>query len=526
MANAHNQTVGRMSPRQKMINLMYIVLTAMLALNVSSDVLNGFTQVEDGLTRSNRTVADRNRTIYDQLEAFNEQNPEKGGVWYARASEVRQRTTALYSYIDSLKIAIVKTSDGEDGDVRNIRNLDDTETPSVVMLAPRNGKGRQLRQRIDEYRTYATQMLDDTVQKHNIELALTTTVTNETRAVGKGKLWEEVLFENMPVVASVTLLSKIQNDVLYAEGEVLSTLLKNIDASDLRVNQVDAFVIPDSRLVMRGSNYTANIVLAAVDTTQRPAVYINGTRLDNDRGLYEVATSKSGNFDYNGYIEVTHGDGTTSKHNFTSSYTVMEPTATISATMMNVLYAGIDNPLSIAVPGIPNNAISATMTNGTLSRNGDTWAAHPDKVGTEAVVTVTANIDGRQQTVATTNFRVRKLPDPMPYIAYTDSKGNPERYRGGKPFAKSLLLKTDGIAAAIDDDMLNVAYKVLSFETVFFDSMGNAIPEVSDGANFSDRQKNSFRRLTRGKRFYISRVRAIGPDGIERTLAPMEVIVN
>ncbi len=525
MANAHNQTAGRMSPRQKMINLMYIVLTAMLALNVSSDVLNGFTQVEDGLTRSNRTVSDRNKLLYEQLEAFNAQNPEKGGVWYARASEVRLRTGELYSYIDSLKLAIVKTADGEDGDVRNIRNQDDTETPSVIMLAPRNGKGRELRTRIDNYRDFATQMLNDTLQKQNIEHALTTTVTRETRAVGKSKLWEEMLFENMPVVASVTLLSKIQNDLLYTEGEVLGTLLKNIDASDIRVNQVDAFVIPESRIVMRGSSYTANIVLAAVDTTQRPTVYVNGMRLSNDQGLYETATMSSGNFDYSGYIEVAHGDGTISKHNFTSSYTVIDPTATISATMMNVLYAGIDNPLSIAVPGIPNNAISATMTNGTLTRDGDLWAAHPDQVGTEAVVTVTANTNGRQQTVATTSFRVRKLPDPMPYIPYTD-KGNPERYRGGKPFAKSLLLQTDGIEAAIDDDMLNVAYRVLSFETVFFDSMGNAIPEVSDGNKFSDRQKNSFRRLTRGKRFYISRVRAIGPDGIERTLAPMEVIVN
>lgn len=525
MANAQNQTVGRMSPRQKMINLMYIVLTAMLALNVSSDVLNGFKQVEDGLTRSNRTVADRNRAIFEQLEAFNTQNPEKGGVWYARASEVRRRTNELYSYIDSLKVAIVKKTDGEDGDVRNIRNQDDTETPSVIMLSPRNSKGKELRERINSYRDFATNMLADTVKIANIERALSTT-PREVRAVGKNKTWEESMFENMPVVASVTLLSKLQNDLLYTEGEVLGTLLNNIDASDLRVNQVDAFVIPNSRIVMRGSSYSANIVLAAVDTTQRPTVFINGTQLGNDRGLYEVATSRSGNFDYSGYIQVTHGDGTISQHNFTSSYTVIDPTATISATMMNVLYAGIDNPLSIAVPGIPSNAISASMTNGTLSRNGDTWAARPQKVGTDAVVTVTATIDGRQQTVATTNFRVRKLPDPTPYIAYTDSKGNPERYRGGKPFAKTLLLQADGISAAIDDDMLNVAYRVLSFETVFFDSMGNAIPEVSDGDKFSNRQKSSFRRLTRGKRFYISRVRAIGPDGIERTLAPMEVIVN
>ncbi len=92
--------------------------------------------------------------------------------------------------------------------------------------------------------------------------------------------------------------------------------------------------------------------------------------------------------------------------------------------------------------------------------------------------------------------------------------------------SKSLLRAAPGIEAAIDDDLLNIAFKVLSFETVFFDSMGNAIPEVSDGAQFSQRQKNSFRRLSRGKRFYISRVKAVGPDGITRDLAPIEVIVG
>ena len=107
------------------------------------------------------------------------------------------------------------------------------------------------------------------------------------------------------------------------------------------------------------------------------------------------------------------------------------------------------------------------MTNGTLSRHGDSWVARPGKVGTEAVVTVTANIDGRPQTVATTSFRVRKLPDPAPFISYTDSKGHQERYKGSKPFPKTLLLQAPGIEAAIDDDLLNVSYRVLSFETVF-----------------------------------------------------------
>ena len=214
------------------------------------------------------------------------------------------------------------------------------------------------------------------------------------------------------------------------------------------------------------------------------------------------------------------------RHDFSSEYTVIEPSATVSATMMNVLYAGIDNPISISVPGVANNQVTATMTNGSLTRSGDNWIARPSAVGKDAVVTVTANMDGRSQTVATTTFRVRKLPDPTPFIAYKDAQGNDERYKGSKPFPKTLLLQSSGLEAAIDDGLLNTKFTVISFETVFFDSMGNAIPEVSDGANFSQRQKDQFRRLSRGKRFYISRVKAKGPDGTTRDLSPMEVIVN
>ena len=502
-----------------MINLMYIVLTAMLARTVSSDVLEGFSQVEEGLSRSNKNISERNEVLYRRLEAFNEQNPGKGGVWYDKATDVRNTTDRLYGLIDSLKLAIAVRADGKEADIKNIRNQDDLEAASVVMLGAVSPKGKHLKKEVQEYSDYIASFMTDSVKSGNIRKALSTAdVTRKGTVIPVS--WEEAMFDNKPVVAAITLLTKLQSDVRYAEGEALATLLSNVDAGDVRVNELNAFVIPQSRNVMRGSRYSANIVLAAVDTTQRPVIFINGKQLDNDHGLFETVAGSTGTFDYKGYLEVPHGDG------FESSYTVIEPTATISATMMNVLYAGIDNPMSISVPGVAPGAISATMTNGTLTRHGDSWTARPAKVGTDAVVTVSANIDGRQQTVATTTFRVRKLPDPTPYIAFTDQKGNPERYKGSKPFAKTLLLAAPGIEAAIDDDLLNVSYKVLSFETVFFDSMGNAIPEVSAGAQFSQRQKDSFRRLSRGKRFYISRVKAVGPDGIERVLAPMEVIVN
>lgn len=516
----------RLSPRQKMINLMYIVLTAMLALNVSSDVLNGFTQVEEGLKRTNTNVEERNAGILASLEAFAAQNPDKGRRWYDKATEVRRVTDGIYLRIDSLKRLIVIEADGSDADVDNIQNRDNLEAASVVMLAGTKSRGAALRRDLDAYRTYITSLVTDTVKRVSLEKTLSTAPVLRKGTLGK-QSWEESKFDNQPVVAAVTLLTKLQNDVKFAEGEALQNLLANVDAGDVRVNELNAFVIPQSRFVMRGGKYSANIVLAAVDTTARPEVYINGAKLANDRGLYEFNPGSTGSFDYSGYLEVPHGDGSVTRHPFQSSYTVIEPTATVSATMMNVLYAGIDNPISISVPGVPTGKVSATMTNGTLTRSGDHWVAHPQKVGDEAVVSVSAEMDGRPMSMAQTKFRVRKLPDPTPYIAFKDAQGNTSHYKGGgRGLSKSLLLAAPGIEAAIDDDLLNIAFKVLSFETVFFDSMGNAIPEVSNGAQFSQRQKDSFRRLSRGKRFYISRVKAVGPDGITRDLAPIEVIVG
>ena len=518
-----NGNVARMSPRQKMINLMYIVLTAMLALNVSSDVLNGFTLVEDGLKRTNSNVSDRNAALYMQLEEFTRQNPQKGKPWLDKAAGVRRQTLSLYKYIDSLKLAIVRDADGVDGKVDNILNQDNLEASSKVMVT--YGNGAKLERRLAAYRKYIAAYIADPKKQAAIQKALATEPVLQKGSMIKVP-WVSGMFENMPVVASVTLLSKLQNDLLFAEGEALQTLVASVDAGDVRVNKLDAFVIPNSKLVMRGGKYSADIVLAAVDTTQRPAIFVNGRQLPANTRTYEFMAGQTGTFTYSGYLDVTRGDGTTSRYPFQSDYTVIEPTATVSATMMNVLYAGINNPISISVPGVAQNAVSATMTNGSLTRSGDHWNAHPTRVGAECVITVTATLEGRSQTVSTSTFRVRKLPDPTAYIAYKDSKGNENHYKGSKPFAKSLLLAADGLDAAIDDDLLNVHYSVVDFETIVFDSMGNAMPEKSAGSRFSERQKTSFRRLSRGKRFYITRIRAKGPDGIVRDLSPMEVIVN
>lgn len=515
-----------MSPRQRMINLMYIVLTAMLALNVSSDVLNGFSQVQDSMHRTNLNITSRNDVQFAHLEGLYEQNPEKAGKWYEYGKELHRRSNELYNSIETLKMDIAKAADGDDGVYVDIKNNDDLEASSVTMLNPASRKGAVLRKNIDAYREYVLTLIPDAGKRKAVEEMLATNVGNTLGTVGPTS-WEQKMFDNMPAVAAVTLLTKVQNDIRQAESEAMSNLITSVDIGDVRVNELNAYVIPNSNMIMRGGKYSANIVLAAIDTTQRPAIYVNGAKLQNSNGLYEFVAGAVGNHEYSGYIEVARGDGSVDKRPFRSSYTVMEPMATISPTMMNVLYAGIANPISISVPGVPMTAVQASMTNGSLTRNGDHWVAHPGKVGSEAVISVSANMDGRLQQVGSMTFRVRKLPDPSPYLPIRDGNGNIVNYKGApKRISKAALMAAEGLGAAIDDDILNVTYSVVSFSTVFYDQMGNAIPERSDGSRFSPRQKEQFKRLKPGKSFFISDVKAKGPDGITRDISPMQVSLN
>lgn len=520
---------NKISPRQKMINLMYVLLMAMLALNVSSDVLNGFTLVDESLSRSTTNANEQNRALYENFEESMAQNPEKVREWYQRAQLVRSMSDTLYNLAEHLKVRIAKKADGAEGNYSNLENREDLEASTYVMLAPGSGQGKQLYEAIISYRENILKMINDSIQRRIIEDNFSTEVPRKDISLMKN--WQEYHFENMPAIAAITLLTKLQNDIRYAEGEVLHTLARNIDVGDVRVNQIRALVIPNSRNVVRGSEFTAQIILAAVDSTQRPEIYIGDKKLDAENGLYTQMCSKTGDYTLNGYMLVNDGSGSSTRYDFMQPYTVVEPTATVSASMMNVLYAGFENPVSISVPGVAANRISASIAGGkgTLKSDGKGgFIVVPTQIGEDISIEVTAtNEEGRQQSMGQYAFRVRQLPDPTPFIEYKDKDGNTQRYRGSRPFSKQALMSTDGIVAAIDDGLLNISFNVLSFDIVFFDNMGNAIPRKSDGRLFSAAQKDMLRNLQRGKRFYISNVKAVGPDGVERQLpTSLEVIVN
>ncbi len=509
------------SPRQKMINLMYIVLLAMLALNVSNEVLKGFDLVGDSLERTTANAAKENEAIYKDLAEQLKANPIKVRPWYDKAMAVKSMSDALYNLAEELRWAVARETDGKEGNPSNLENKEDLDAASRIMLSPVDGRGTELFDGINSYRERILTYVSDPRKAAIIASNLNTDVPQTPDNIGKN--WQEYMFEAMPSIAAITMLTKLQNDVRKAEGEVLHDLASNIDLKDIRVNELGAYVLPEATTLFPGETFTSHIFMAAVDTTQRPEIYVNGQRIDSD-GEYSFKVGGPGEYSFSGYLQMPNAAGDIIRRDFTQRYNVIAPPAgaTVAADLMNVLYAGFNNPISVSASGVPANKISLTMTGGTLTAKGNgKYTARPTSVGQDVKFTVTGVVNGKTQTMGTLSFKVRKLPDPTAYIQI----GN-DRFKSGR-LAKATAVGLQELNAAIDDGLLDIPFTVLSFETVFFDRMGNARPEVSAGAKFTEAQRELIRSLRRGNRFYISRVRAIGPDGIERTLPQaMEVIIN
>ncbi|MDR1882317.1 MAG: gliding motility protein GldM [Prevotella sp.] len=518
---------GQMT-RQKMINLMYLVFIAMLALNVSTEVLDGFVLVNDNLQENIKVTAIRNKQIYSDIDRAYAANPEKTRTGYDISQDVKRKTDSLFNYLQYLKQEIAKKSDGPDADIDDLKSKDNLDASSEVMLSPIGGQGNKLKKALDEYRENILTLIPDNAKKDVINKTLSTEPNG--RAKKDGKSWLQASFDRMPCIAAIIFLSELQVNVKQAEGEALNSLIQNIDIKDLRVNELSAFVVPQSNMVMRGTTYSARIVMAAVDTTQRPGIVVNGKELPKIKnGLYEFTATGAGKQSFNGFIEMTDRNGFPLKRTFSQEYTVMEPMATVAPLLMDVLYSGIPNQISISVPGVAVNDVSATaIDGGTLRPSGNgIWVASPSpsKAGQKFVIAVSARVNGATQAVARKEFRIRPLPPASAYIDYKDANGNRKKFTKGA-LSRARILDSPEIKASIDDGILDIQFTVLSFRTYSYDAMGNTTPELSNGAGFSQRQTDQIRKMNRGTRFFIGDIKVKGPDGVEQETNPIQITIN
>ena len=312
------------TPRQKMINMMYIVLTAMLAINVAAEVLEAFKVVDSSLIQTLKAVDQKNAQIYSSFEQAYVENPAKVEEWKAKADQVRESTTSIYSYINQLKEELVKYSGSkpvnnenpysdddfiyitEAGDTLEIDKEDDLNGPSEMMIA--QNRANELKLEIEKYRDQLVSLIteDDVELRENIlqELDTKDPAVN-IREGGDSKTWEIQHFESKPLIAVLTLLSKIQIDVKNAEANLINYLYSQIDAGSFKFNKLGARVIPTSSIILQGEEYLADVFLAAEDTTQQPQIIINNRQAEviDGKATYRVKPTDVGKFTWNGLIK-------------------------------------------------------------------------------------------------------------------------------------------------------------------------------------------------------------------------------
>jgi gliding motility-associated protein GldM len=511
------------TPRQKMIGMMYLFLTAMLALNVSAEVLQGFTMVNASMRASIASTTERTADLYRDFALMRAEHPEKVEEWYEKATQLRQASDDLYDYIQDFKVQIIRIADGRRADPNavDIKNRGNLDAAGQFALAEGNGRnGRMLRERLIEHREFLIGLADNDPVKRTMYEALF-----NVDSVG-GRSWEQSMFQMMPLSAAVTMLTKYQNDIRTAEMDMVQFLQRRTDADDFRVNRVEAFVIPSSRHIMQGGTYRAQIVLAAIDTTAQPEFFIGDRQLRRDGlfGIHEIHASQVGTFSYNGIVRFRGNDGEPIDIPFREQFTVGAPAATISNIDLNVVYRGIDNRFSISVPGVAAENVRVTAEGANVRQSGANYIINPTQNQNIRII-VSAIVEGREIQMGSQEYRVRQIPDPKAFLQYRD-QGGVVRTIGqvevGR-LSKAAMRSSDFtvIASYGPDELIQANFEVVSF------SISTLIGNVeAQGNKLTARQLQDIDRLERGQPVTFNNIQARGPDGTIRRLGMLQVTVN
>jgi len=329
---------------------MYLILTAMLALNVSKEAVEAFKKVDKGLTLTVANYELKNNLIYSEFDRAAAENPAKAGKYKTTAYQVKERADEAFNYLQGLKIEIITTAEGPETPavkgneviIEEVKKIDDNNVPSEILIgANENGKANDLKVVLSEYRDFLISTLEGKNPTAEEVLRKSINTDDGKDPDGQRTRWENMNFQTLPLVAVITILSKMQVDVRNAETEVLNYLYSQIDASSFKFNKLNAIVIPNSNYVTQGSDYEARVFISATDTTQSPIITVGSTVLPLDetgKGIYKVRASATGPKKWGGLIALKAPDGTTMNYPFESSYVVGEPNVVVSPTAMNVLY--------------------------------------------------------------------------------------------------------------------------------------------------------------------------------------------
>ena len=549
---------GKLPPRQKMIGMMYLVLTALLAMNVSKDILDAFVVVNDGIENSTETFADKTNLYYSKFAAA-AIDSETAKPFKVKADKVQKMSDELYDYILKLKHHLItavdkvpENSPDSSYKIANVQSKDNYDIPTEKMgladpATPKDGEWTavDLRKKINTYQANLLDLFKENKEVHDLMKNTLSILETPDPKPGSGddKNWEGANFYHVPLAAVITMLSKIQSDVRSAEAEAVAKLYENIDAAGVSFSKVDGFAYAKKAYVMDGDSFAAQIFTAAYNDLDNPEIFIGnydsmavvkgetdenkimkgskGDSWDAQRngGWYQLKDVQSGK----GYLRIKEGVGIhdwggiikvkTKKgpkiYPFSSSFEVGKPSTTVAASSMNVFYMGIDNPVSVSAP-MPNAKASAP---GLRQGSGaGQYVMRPTALGKVTINVSGTDDNGKTVNLGKSEFRVKKIPDPVPYIAGKT---------GSCTMSKSDLA-SGVIQAKMEGFEFDLKVQVSSFELGTSVSGDYKEAKVT-GSRMDGNAQALIGKATRGQRFYVEKMSVKMPDGSTRTLANINI---
>jgi gliding motility-associated protein GldM len=546
---------GKLPPRQKMIGMMYLVLTALLAMNVSKDILSAFVIVNEGLERTNENFGKKNSKTYADLSKAMKDDPAKAKPYHDRAMQVKKLSKELVEYIEKLKIHLVKETDkielqavADTTKLANVNAKDNYDKPTEILIgsepaAPKTGEftALELKGKIEAYKTALKKFFADDKDakflpgvKKDMEtkidggLAMPDGVEN-----GVPAKWEIINFYHLPIAGVVTNLSAIQASVQNAEADAIQTLLASIKGLDFTFDRLEAKVIAPSSYLIQGEEYKADVLLVASNSTSSPDIFVcpvdttkgekedprlskgnPGQKLTVEGGVgkYKVGTGSTGEQKWSGVIQVKDAAGGIKYYPFASSYVVAPPALVVSPTKMNVFYIGVDNPVDISVPGYANDNVVPNPSGCTLVPDPTKKGSYLARCVTgtkEASVSVSVKQGGSTKPLqGAVKFRVKSLPNPVAKVAGK---------RSGDAVSKALLAASQGVAAVMEGFEFDLRVSVSSFSMVAT-VKGETAVKPATGNKFTPEQLTLINSLKANSRVTFEDIKVRMPDGSVRTL--------
>jgi gliding motility-associated protein GldM len=492
-------------PRQKMINMMYLVLTALLALNVSSEILNAFKTVNNSLEETNRLVNITTQDIMASLQAktTDDKTKTRAVIWYPHAQKAQQLTQGLNTYIQNLKDQILLEAGADYAKQDSSYKDDNLDIATRIMVE--KGAGKELLGKLTKFRTDMLAIDPEIAKEFTNSLPIN---LNKPKTKGN-KSWEDAYFRMVPTVAALTILSKFQNDVKTSENKVVNFCHEKVGKVEIVFDRYKPLVGQNATVLLAGQKLQVRAGLAAFNNDKRPTISIGGAvvPLDNEGlAVKEFPVNSSGKIPVR--IEYTDQNGQTKIINEEVEYTVGQSSAAVQLDNMNVLFIGVDNPVTISGSGsVQDITASISGGGGSLIGSGSKRTVRVSQITDNCVISVKTP-DGK---VTNVPFRVRSIPDPTPMIGTYKSGNIPASY----------FKSQAGVRAILENFYYKTQFNVTTFR-ITGDGAGfdDIIEANNTGAEWRE-ASTIINRCRPGSFVTIEDIYAIGPDGTRRKLPPL-----